>query len=108
MTRTSQITEIDTEAIRSRNRVAKSIIAGFAAELPALDYFWQLIITALADIPALLAGLAQARLRWANLAAAARAAIAAERDGEPDPLWYLRDELDAQGHRVADGNGEMR
>lgn len=32
-----------------------------------------------------------------NLVAAARATLAAQRDGEPDPLYYLRDELHAQG-----------
>ena len=32
-----------------------------------------------------------------NLIAAARATLAAQRDGEPDPLYYLRDELRAQG-----------
>jgi hypothetical protein len=33
----------------------------------------------------------------AYLLAAARAAVAAHRDGEPDPLAYLHDHLDAQG-----------
>jgi hypothetical protein len=37
--------------------------------------------------------LGQARRAYANLAAAARAALAAHADGEPDPWWYLRDEL---------------
>jgi hypothetical protein len=36
--------------------------------------------------------------RYANLLAAARAALSAEHDGEPDPMWYLRDELRATGH----------
>jgi hypothetical protein len=40
---------------------------------------------------------ALARLNQANLAAAARATVAADHDGEPDPLWYLRDELAAHG-----------
>jgi hypothetical protein len=31
----------------------------------------------------------------ANLLAAMRATLAAHADGDPDPLWYLRDELDA-------------
>ena len=34
------------------------------------------------------------RLDRANLLAAIRAALAAARDGEADPLAYLRDELD--------------
>jgi hypothetical protein len=37
------------------------------------------------------------RLGRANLAAAGRATLAADRDGELDPLSYLRDELTAQG-----------
>ena len=32
----------------------------------------------------------------ANLLAAMRASITAHTDGEPDPLYYVRDELDAQ------------
>lgn len=32
-----------------------------------------------------------------NLIAAARATLSADADGESDPLYYLRDELEAQG-----------
>jgi len=46
--------------------------------------------------------LAQARLNRANLAAAALAVLAADRDGEPDALSYLRDELEAHGHDADD------
>jgi hypothetical protein len=60
--------------------------------------------TAAADIPVLLAEVGRlhsllilARIRHADLTAAARAVIAAERDGENDPLWYIRDELAANG-----------
>ncbi len=58
------------------------------------------LTTALADVPALLAEvrrlanlLARTRAEFANLLAAARATLAAHRDGEHDPLWYLRDQL---------------
>lgn len=58
--------------------------------------------TALADVPVLLAEvrrLAQLLTRtcfdFADLLAAARAALGADRDGEPDPLGYLRDQVDA-------------
>jgi hypothetical protein len=40
--------------------------------------------------------LAVARLRYANLLAAAHATLSAARDGEPDPLDYLAEELAAQ------------
>ena len=57
------------------------------------------LINDLADLVAELARLAgeldQARLDRANLRAAMRAALAAHAEGEADPLWYLRDELDA-------------
>ena len=48
-----------------------------------------------AEITRLAGELHQARLDRANLRAAMRAALAAHADGEPDPMWYLRDELDA-------------
>ena len=37
--------------------------------------------------------LGKQRLRSANLEAAIRAALGADRDGEADPLGYLRDEI---------------
>ena len=48
-----------------------------------------------AELTRLAGELDQARLDRANLRAAMRAALAAHTDGEPDPMWYLRDELDA-------------
>jgi hypothetical protein len=62
------------------------------------------ILASLADVPPLCAEvgnlrlyLAIARLTRANLAAAARATLAASAEHEKDPLYYLRDELTAQG-----------
>ncbi len=85
----------------TRNSAARYIVAGFAAATPALSAMWQQIQTALADagdlaaeVARLSAELKAARLDRANLLAAMRAALAAERDGEPDPLAYLRDELE--------------
>jgi len=67
------------------------------------------ITAALFTVPALCreaarlhAMLALARLDQANLVAAARATVAADYEGEPDPLWYLRDELAARGQFSAD------
>jgi hypothetical protein len=49
------------------------------------------------------------RRRYQDLIAAARASLAAAADGEPDPLYYLRDELIATGHiRDADSGGTER
>lgn len=90
--------------ITTRNDIARDIIAGFAAVTPMLTGAWQLIDTALADLPAVLAELGQARaeleavrLDRANLLAAVRATVAADAEGDPDPLGYLRDELDSTG-----------
>jgi len=57
------------------------------------------LINDLADLVAELTRLAgeldRARLDRANLRAAMRAALAAQAEGEPEPLWYLQDELNA-------------
>jgi predicted DNA-binding ribbon-helix-helix protein len=94
---------IDFEQITARNQTARHLIAGFCAEMPVLADFWRHLDTALADnltlsaeVARLHAELAATRLDKANLLAAMRAAIAAHADGEPDPLSYLRDELNAR------------
>ena len=104
MPNTSPATSIDLQEVTTRNRDARHIVAGFASAVPTLAGLWQRIDAALADIPALaaeitglLAALAGTRRDQANLAAAARATLAAHHDGEPDPLSYLRDELAARG-----------
>jgi hypothetical protein len=90
--------------ITTRNDVARDIVSGFAAVMPTLAGVWRLIDTALADLPAVLADLGRTReeleavrLDRANLLAAIRAALAADAEGESDPLGYLRDELDSTG-----------
>ena len=100
---------VDLQEAAARNHAARRIIAGFTAALPTLAEIWQHLETALADTPALSAEitrlraeLAGTRLDRANLLAAARAVITAHHDGEPDPLSYLRDELDARGQLPAD------
>lgn len=94
--------------ITTRNDIARDIIAGFAAVTPTLAGVYRLIDSALADLPAVLAKLSRAlaelqavRLDRANLLAAIRATLAADAEGEPDPLGYLRDELDADGAPAA-------
>jgi hypothetical protein len=93
---------IHDSAITTRNDISRDIIAGFAAVTPTLAGIWRILDQALADLPAVLADLGRVqaeleavRLDRANLLAAIRATLAAHDEGEPDPLGYLRDELDS-------------
>jgi hypothetical protein len=90
------------QEVSTRHDAARHIIAGFANAMPTLADIWLFLGSALDDAPLLAAeitqlsaDLANTRLERANLAAAARATIAAQAEGEADPLWYLRDELAA-------------
>ena len=94
--------DIDLQQISTRNTHARHIVAGCASALPALADMWQAADDALTDtatlaaqVTRLSAELERTRLDRANLRAAMRATLAAHADGEPDPLWYLRDELNA-------------
>ena len=101
---------IDLAEIAARNQAARHMIAGFSAEMPVLADFWRHLDTALADnltlsaeLAQLTAELAATRMDRANLLAAIRATLAAHADDETDPVYYLRDELNArqisaQGH----------
>jgi hypothetical protein len=91
----------DLQEVRTRNDHARRIVAGFASAMPALADIWREIAGALSDTSALSAEITRlsaelhdARLDRANLLAAMRAALAAHADGEPDPMSYLRDDLD--------------
>ena len=105
---------IDIPEVMSRNQAARDIVSGFAAATPTIAVAWQHIETALADardlateVTRLSADLATARLLQANALAAMRATISAQRDGEADPLYYLRDELNAPQNRAeARGGGD--
>jgi hypothetical protein len=64
------------------------------------------LVASVVDVPTLLSEvdklwtyLVQTRRRYADLLAAVRATLAADRDGESDPLWYVRDEFSAQTGR---------
>jgi hypothetical protein len=94
--------------ITTRNDIARDIIAEVAAVTPHLAGIWRILDQALADLPAALADLGRARaelqavrLDRANLLAAIHAALSADAEGEPDPLGYLRDELDSAGAPAA-------
>lgn len=100
---------VDLQEAATRHHTARRIVTGFSTGAPTLAEIWQQLQAALADTPALSAEitrlraeLASTRLDRANLLAAARAVITAHLDGEPDPLSYLRDELQARGQLPAD------
>ena len=100
MPNTRPFPDFDLQQISTRNTHAHHIVAGCASALPTLAAMWRELDDALTDTVALAAqvtrlsaDLGRARLDRANLRAAMRAALAAYADGEPDPLWYLRDEL---------------
>lgn len=110
MTDTSGSTRINLREVAARNRAARDIVAGFSAAAPTLAAAWRHIEAALDDTASLAAEIArlgrelgEVRLARANLAAAAFAAIGAYREGESDPVSYLRDELQSQGYRVDRG-----
>jgi hypothetical protein len=93
---------INLQEVTERNDHARHIVAGFASAMPALTDIWRYLDDALndtvalsAEITRLSAELQDTRLDRANLLAAIRATLAAHADGEPDPMWYLRDALDA-------------
>lgn len=95
---------VDLQEAATRNHAARRIVADLSAAHPTLAEIWQQLETALADTPALAAEITRlraelhdTRLDAANLLAAARAVISAHLDGEPDPLSYLREELQGRG-----------
>ena len=106
MPSTAPYTSSKLQEVMTRNSAARDIVAGFAMPRRRWPEMWRHIETALADardlaaeVARLSAELAAARLDRANALAAMRATIAAQRDGETDPLYYLRDELEARPER---------
>ncbi len=104
MPETNRTGNINLWEVNARAETAQHIITGSSRATPNLADLWQQVTHSLSDIPILVAEvdrlgseLTIVRLDRANLAAAGRATLAAYRLGEPDPLSYLRDELDAQG-----------
>jgi hypothetical protein len=92
------------QEVRTHNTHARHIVAGFTRSQPTLAEMWRMVDAALADTAALayeyecLADqVYDLRLDMANLLAAGRAVLTAHSDGEPDPLFYLRDELGSRG-----------
>jgi hypothetical protein len=82
--------DADLQEVASRHEGAASALSTLARALDTIPLLC-------GEIGRLRARLARALSDLHNLVAAARATLGAHADGEPDPLYYLRDELDAQG-----------
>ena len=110
MPNTGPPVNINLREVSERNDNARHIVAGCASALPTLTDMWRYVQDALNDTVALSAEITRlsaevepSRLDRANLLAAMRAALAAHADGEADPLWYLRDELDTPQNPAGTG-----
>jgi hypothetical protein len=88
-------TDADLEEVTSRHDAA---VSAMGALTRALD----LIPLLHAEVGRLRSRLAHTLSDFRNLIAAARATLSAQADGEDDALYYLRDELEAQGHLPPD------
>jgi hypothetical protein len=94
---------VDLPAITARHRAAMRSDGAHAA-----------LIASAADVPTLTAEvrrlrseLLRLRLAHANLRAAARAALAAHRDGDPESFAYLADELSGAWPATAHGHNDQ-
>jgi hypothetical protein len=101
---TSRITTADLQEANARNLTARDVLAELASVLPSLSRVWRILDASLIDTPVLTSeiyrlatDLAEERRSYADLLAAARATLSAAHDAEPDPLFYLRDELSSRG-----------
>ena len=103
MVNTSNRTNTDTDLQEAANRhdTATAVVAALGR---ALD----LIPLLSAEIRRLRRRLATALNDLNNLLAAAKATLSAHVDGEEDPLYYLRDELTAQGQLRAEQRHQER
>ena len=82
--------DADLQEIASRHENAVSAMGKLARALDTIPLLY-------AEVGRLRARLIRTLTDLHNLIAAARATLGAHADGEPDALYYLRDELDAQG-----------
>lgn len=73
-----------------------AVIARFRAITDGANDLRAALTASVIDIPALVSEIEAMRRQYADLLAAARATLAADRDGETDPLYYLRDETAVQ------------
>ena len=94
-TEPSNHTDADLDEVAGRHDAAVSAMGTLTR---ALD----LIPLLCAEVGRLRARLARTLADFHNLIAAARATLGAHADGEDDALYYLRDELEAQGQLPPD------
>jgi hypothetical protein len=80
------VVRLDLDAIRLRSR--RAVDSAIPASMSAADV--PLLVSEVERLGALVI---ETRLAYDNLRAAARAALSAARDGEPEPIAYLVDEL---------------
>ncbi len=88
-------TNADLEEVASRHDAAVSAIGALTRALDLIPLLY-------AEVGRLRAHLARTLADFRNLIAAARATLGAHADGEDDALYYLRDELEAQGQLPPD------
>ena len=88
-------TDADLEEVASRHDAAVSAMGTLTRALDLIPLLY-------AEVGRLRARLARTLADFHNLIAAARATLGAQADGEDDALYYLRDELQAQGQLPPD------
>ena len=103
MVNTSNRASIDTDLqeVANRHDTATAVVDTLGRALDTIPLLS-------AEITSLRRRLATTRHDFNNLLAAARATLSAHADGEEDPLYYLRDELTAQGHLRAEQRQQER
>jgi hypothetical protein len=94
-------TDADLQEVANRHDTATAVVDTLGR---ALD----MIPLLSAEITRLRRRLAESLNNFNNLLAAAKATLNAHADGEEDPLYYLRDELQAQGHLPAEQRHQER
>jgi len=92
MTQTTSRNVVDLDAARTHHQIAcqrrtRAALWATTSDIPVL----------IAEITRLRSLLALSCASYANLLASARATLAGDRDGELEPLLYLRHELDSHG-----------
>jgi hypothetical protein len=83
-------TDADLQEVANRHDTATAVVDTLGRALDTIPLLS-------AEITRLRRRLAASLSNFNNLLAAAKATLSAHTDGEEDPLYYLRDELTAQG-----------